>query len=139
LYVPVFGVVHGAAVVHEADTFNQAGLDARVNADALPPPEIAITCGCGFGSPAEYLKVKAVGVAETTTSPPAAVVTNIVTLMVCVPEPDVTVIDPRHSDPASSPVGSTDTAIVVPVGTALKLPVGESVSHVVLEQLSSDV
>jgi hypothetical protein len=52
--VPVFDVVHGAAVVHVGETWSQAELDVDTEkVPAAPAPEIATVWGAGFESPAE--------------------------------------------------------------------------------------
>jgi hypothetical protein len=62
-----------------------------------------------------------------------------VTLAVCVTAPTVREIVPVHVVPADNPDGSTDTVKYVPVGLAVKLPVGDRVSQLLAAQLCFDI
>ena len=80
-----------------------------------------------------------VGVADTdaTDVPPEEVVTNRVTPSICVPE-DVTMdIAPVHVVPAAIPAGLTETVKFVFDWLAVKLPVGERLSQLLLVQFCS--
>ena len=92
-------------------------------------------CAAGFAPPATALNESAetlnVSVAES------AAVTFNVTVVDRTPEAALIEIRPVHLVPLASPVGSTATVKVVPDEPAVKLPVGEIDSHVLL-QLSPD-
>src|SRR5204863_6821504 len=64
-------------------------------------------------------------------------VTVSVTLAVCVTEPAVMDIVPLHVVPAAIPEELTAIVKTVPDGAAVKLPVGERVSQLLLVQLCS--
>jgi hypothetical protein len=68
----------------------------------------------------------------------AAADTVIVTATVREPEAAFMEIVPRHVVPAAIPDGLTETVKTVPAVPAVKLPLGERVSQVLLPQLCSD-
>ena len=65
-------------------------------------------------------------------------VTFKVTVAVCVTEAAVIEIVPLHVVPAASPAGFTEIVKFVFVGLAVKLPVGERISQLLLVQLCSE-
>jgi hypothetical protein len=71
-------------------------------------------------------------------APAAKPVTFNVTLAVCVEEPAIMEIVPLHVVPAEIPVGFTDTVKFVLDVPAVKLPLGDRISHVLLVQLCSE-
>jgi hypothetical protein len=79
-----------------------------------------------------------VGVADSVTLPPPDEVTAIVTSSVWVPADDASEIVPLQILPAAIPEGSTDTVKLVLAGPAVNVPDGESASHVLLVQLTSE-
>jgi hypothetical protein len=96
----------------------------------------ASDCAGGAGPPAAALKVTAEGLKISV--PDDALATFSVTGTVCVTEPEVSEIVPLHVAPPVSPVRFTEIVKVVFAVLAMKLPVGDNVSHVLLVQLCSD-
>ena len=93
-------------------------------------------CEAGAVPPAMALKVKAEGLSVS--DPVTAAVTFKVTDTVCVPEAATMEIVPVHAVPATIPDWLTETAKLVFVELAVKLPVGDTVSQLLLAQLCSD-
>src|SRR5205085_5481700 len=96
----------------------------------------ASVCEAGAVPPATALngKVEALNVRTPAVTP----VTLRVTLAVWVTEPAVMDMVPLHVVPAAIPAGLTETVKFELAGLAVKLPVGERVSQVLVAQFCSD-
>src|SRR5205823_5466506 len=98
---------------------------------------VAVTvsvCEPGADPPATALNVKL----EELNATVGAAVTVRVTLAVCVTELDVMEMVPLHVLPARIPAGLTETVKIVFDVLAVKLPVGERLSQLLLVQLCSE-
>jgi len=117
-------------------TFVQFCSDTWIVASVFVCAKTVSVCEAGAAPPAGAVNVYA----ERLNDIPGAVipVTVSVTVAVCVTEAAVIEIVPLQVVPAVSPAGFTETVKFVLVGLAVKLPVGERISQLLLVQLCSD-